>query len=67
MVQKISLDYYFNLKVKLLFETPGEHLENEVNYFRHQTSNNIGMDGEYGGLNTNDRNHLVGKQPTNKL
>ena len=65
--KKISLDYYFNRKVKVLFETPGEHLENEVKYFRRQTSNNIDMDGEYGGLNTNDRNHLVGKQPTNKL
>ena len=38
----------------MLFETPGEHLENEVKYFRRQTSNNIDMDGEYGGLNTND-------------
>ena len=47
----------------MLFETPGEHLENEVKYFRRQTSNNIDIDGEYGGLNINDRNHLVGKQP----
>ena len=65
--KKISLDYYFNRKVKVFFETPGEHLENEVKYFRRQTSNNIDIDGEYEGLNANDRNHLVGKHPTNKL
>ena len=42
--KKISLDYYFNRKVKVFFETPGEHLGNEVKYFRRKTSTNIDID-----------------------